>query len=210
MTRLEDTYPNVHRQLTKGVHVVRRSHQFWVGLSAYLVIKQALTRSLKTSDGPTRQRSMPEPQGIVWYLPRPYCTNVNNAMQQLTSVTYQTSEQHKDVSHARQTWGTADLETLMSFIEWRSPFDADPSLRNIVSSISSRRDVNVDHAKRLEWLFFINWLDSFKRKAKAMPIDTHGTIDVDDDEVQIDPVILFQRLTISGKRSGQCSDPWIL
>ena len=58
-------------------------------------------------------------------------------------------EQHKDVSQARQTWGTADSEALMSFIEWRSPFDADPSLRNIVSSISSRRDVNVDHAKKI-------------------------------------------------------------
>ena len=60
-------------------------------------------------------------------------------------------EQHKDVSQAKQTWGTADSETLMSFIEWRSPFDADPSLQNIVSiySISSRRDVNVDHAKKI-------------------------------------------------------------
>ena len=58
-------------------------------------------------------------------------------------------EHHKDVSQARQTWGTADSETLMSFIEWRSPFDADPSLRNIVSSISSRRDVIVDHAKKI-------------------------------------------------------------
>ena len=55
----------------------------------------------------------------------------------------------------------------------------------------------------------MNWLDSFKRKAKAIPIDTHAAIDVDDDElqrVQIDPVLLFQRLIISGKRSGQCSD----
>ena len=52
----------------------------------------------------------------------------------------------------------------------------------------------------------MNWWDSFKRKAKAIPIDTHATIDVDDDEVQIDPVLLFQRLIISGNRSGQCSD----
>ena len=70
-------------------------------------------------------------------------------MQQLTSVTYQTSEQHKDISHARQTWGTADSEKLMSLIEWISPFDADPSLRNIVSSISSRPEVNVDHVKNI-------------------------------------------------------------
>ena len=70
-------------------------------------------------------------------------------MQQLTSVTYQTSEQHKDVSQARQTWGTADSVKVVSFIEWRSPFDADASLRNIVSSISSRPEVNVDHANNI-------------------------------------------------------------
>ena len=63
---------------------------------------------------------------------------------------------------------------------------------------------------RLEWSFFIKWLDtllSFKRKAKAITIDTHAAIDVGDDEVQIDHVHLFQQLIISGKRSGQCSDP---
>ena len=60
--------------------------------------------------------------------------------------------------------------------------------------------------KRLEYPFFMNWLDSFKRKAEAIPIDTHAKIDVDDDEVQIDPVLLFQLLIISGKLSGQCSD----
>ena len=71
-------------------------------------------------------------------------------MQQLTSVTYQTNEQHKDVSQARQIWGTADSEKVVSFIEWRSPFGADPTLRNIVSSIPSIPEVNVDHAKKDE------------------------------------------------------------
>ena len=131
MIRLEDTYPNVHRQFTQVVHVVRRSNQFWAGLSAYLVIEQVLTRSLKTSGSITRGRSITETQRPVWYLPRPACTKVNNAMQQLTSFTYQTSEQHKDVSQARQTRGTADSEKLMSFIGRRYPFDADPSLWNI-------------------------------------------------------------------------------
>ena len=131
MTRLEDTYPNVHKQLTQVVHVVRRSNQFWAGVSAYLAIEHVLTRSLKTSGSLKRGRSITETQRPVWYLPRPACTKVNNAMQQLTSVTYQMSEQHKDVSQARQTRGTADSEKLMAFIGRISPFDADPSLRNI-------------------------------------------------------------------------------
>ena len=138
MTRLEDTYPNVHKQFTHVVHVVRGSNQFWAGVSAYLVIEQVLTRSLTTSGSITRGRSITETQQPVWYLPRPACTKVNNAMQQLTAVTYLTSEQHKDVSRARQTWGTADSEKLMAFIRRRYPFDADPSLRNIYSRPESQ------------------------------------------------------------------------
>ena len=69
---------------------------------------------------------MTETQRLVWCLSRPACAEVNSAMQQLTSVTYETSEQHKDLSQARQTRDTADSEKLMSFIEWRSPFDEDP------------------------------------------------------------------------------------
>ena len=40
-----------------------------------------------------------------------------------------------------------DLEKVVSFVEWRSPFDPDPSLRNIVGSITSRPEV--DHAKKI-------------------------------------------------------------
>ena len=61
----------------------------------------------------------------------------------------ETSEQHKDLSQARQTRDTADSEKLMSFIEWRSPFDEDQSLRNIVSGITSRPEVNVHHTKQV-------------------------------------------------------------
>ena len=58
---------------------------------------------------------------------------------------------------------------------------------------------------RLEWPFFINGLDtlySFKRKAKAITIDTPAAIDLGDDEVQIDPVLLFQRFIISGYQAN--------
>ena len=138
MTRLEDTYPNVHKQFTHVVHVVRGSNQFWAGVSAYLAIEHVLTRSLTTSGSLTRGRSITETHQPVWYLPRTACTKLNNAMQQLRAVTYLTSEQHKDVSRARQTRGTADSEKLMAFIRRRYPFDADPSLRNTYSRPESQ------------------------------------------------------------------------
>ena len=60
---------------------------------------------------------MTETQRLVWCLSRPACVEVNSAMQQLTSITYKTSEQHKYLSQARKTRDTADSEKLMSFID---------------------------------------------------------------------------------------------
>ena len=51
--------------------------------------------------------------------------------------------------HRQAKHGTADSEKLMSFSEWRSPLDADPSLRNMVNSMTSRPEINVDHAKKI-------------------------------------------------------------
>ena len=126
MIRLENTHPDVHRQFTQGMHVIRRNDRFWAGLSPGLVIEQVHKGSLKTPGGLTRGRSMTETQRLRWCLSRPACAEVNSAMLQLTSVTQETSEQHKDVSQARHTRDTADSDKLMSFIEWRSPFYEDP------------------------------------------------------------------------------------
>ena len=152
---------------------------------------------------------MTEIQRLVWCLSRPACAEVNSAMQQLTSVTYKTSEQHKQ---ARKTRDTADSEKLMPFIEWRSPFDEDPSLRNIVSGITSRPDVNVYHAKQIG-VGVLNEMGgqpvlkhSFKRKARVITFDSHAAVKVGDDKVQIDPLQLFQRLIISGSQANDLAN----
>ena len=153
---------------------------------------------------------MTEPQRLVWYLPVPACTKVNNVMQQLTSVIYQTSEQHKDVSHARQTWSTVIQKRRCHSLNGDLHLMQTPHFGTQLVASHLGLKLTLIMRKRLELPFFIHLFDtlhSFKRKAKPITIDTHAAIDVDDDEVQIDHVLLFQRLIISGKRSGLCSDP---
>ena len=91
-----------------GFHVVRRSDRFWEGLSTDLVIEQVRMRSVKTSGGLTRSRGMTEVQRLTWILEMPSCAQVNFAMQELTGVNYNTSEQRKDTSKSRQQRDTAD------------------------------------------------------------------------------------------------------
>jgi hypothetical protein len=82
--------------------VVRRSDRLLTGLSVDLIIEQVLMRSMKTSGGLTRGRGMTEQQRITWLLAMPACAEVNDAMQELTGVNYNTGEQNKDMTDTRQ------------------------------------------------------------------------------------------------------------
>ena len=82
------------------VLVIRRSDCYWAGLSSDLVIEQVLMRSMKTNGGLTRGRGMTEQQRLI-SLSMPACGEVNRAMQELTTVSYNSGEQNKDITQAR-------------------------------------------------------------------------------------------------------------
>ena len=67
-------------------------------------------------------------------------------MQQLTGVQYNTSEQHKDLTTARQGKDMADSCELFEFLESRNPFSDNYSLRSIATGINAGISVNVDTA----------------------------------------------------------------
>ena len=70
-------------------------------------------RSLKSSGGMTRGRGMTEAQRALWVLSAPSCAEVNDAMQQYTSVQHMSSDQHKDVTHARLVKDTSDARAML-------------------------------------------------------------------------------------------------
>ncbi len=144
MSNLGTQHPDVQRHFNKGLHVIRRSNRLWVGLSSDLVIEQVLMRSLKTSGGLTRGRGMTEQQRLLW--PRPACAEINQAMQELTGVNYNTGEQNKDMTAARQARDWKDTLTVLQFLQERNPFSSDPSLRSIATGVHAHPTVNVDKA----------------------------------------------------------------
>ena len=90
---------------------------------------------------------MTQTQRLVWLMAHTVCAEVNNAMQQLTGVQYNTSEQHKDLTTARQGKYIADSCELLEFLESRNPFSDNCSLRSIATRINAGISVNVDTAK---------------------------------------------------------------
>ena len=69
-------------------------------ISTNLVTEQVLMRSLKTSGELSRGQSMTNTQRLVWVLSSPVSVEVSNALQELTGVSYTTSDQHKDLTHS--------------------------------------------------------------------------------------------------------------
>ena len=67
-----------------------------------MLIEQTLMQSLKTSGGLTRGRGMDEIQCLLRIMSKPGCSEINDMIQNLTSVSYTTSDQHKEAGSSRK------------------------------------------------------------------------------------------------------------
>ena len=138
MTTLPETHPDVHQKFEDGYHIVRRSDRYWAGLFTDLIIEQVLMRSVKTHGGLTRGKGMTETQRLQWVLSMPACANINDAMQKFSGVSYETSDQHKDISKARQTRDVSDTLELISYLKEGDPFTQNNSLVNIANGMTAQ------------------------------------------------------------------------
>ena len=209
MSNLRNDHPDVYQHFLEGLHVVRRSNRYWAGLSSDLIIEQVLMRSLKTSGGLTRGRGMTEQQRLTWLLSKPACADVNCAMQELTGVSYNTGEQNKDITKARQAPDWKDTHKILKYLRDMNPFTSDTSLRSISIGVHAHSTVNVDKAKDVRNAVLISMEGktaaeyNFKRKDQVITLDTKNAVKVDGIKVQIDPQLLFQRLTIIAAKATE-------
>ena len=94
---------------------------------------------------------MTEQQRVVWSLAMPACAEVNRVMQELAGVSFNSGEQNKDMAKSRQARDWKDIQTLLSYLQERSPFSSDPILRNICTGVHAHSTVNVDTAIPYSW-----------------------------------------------------------
>ena len=201
MCELETRHPDVYDTFSRGFHVIRRSNHFWAGLSSDLVIEQTLMRSLKSSGGLTHGSGMTEEMRALWTMSTPITSEYNNAMQEFNELTYTTSEQHRESTEARMKRDHADLENMKEKLSTCKPFSPDTSLRNIVTGVVAKEDVNVHEFETvgneiLEKMVGKSIFEiSFKRKDRAKTLADESSIKIAKDRT-IDPALLFQRFLI--------------
>ena len=145
---------------------------------------------------------MSETQRLVWLLSTPACAEINSAMQTLTGEGYVTSEQHKDCGEARQQRDYADIKKITSYLNERSPFSPDPSLRSIVSGVVANENVNADKAKEVGDNIVASMTGknvkefSFRRRNQVVTLASKSVVAFSDGSIQVDPQLLFQRLSV--------------
>ena len=192
--------------------MVRRSDRYWAGLSTDLVIEQVLMRSIKTTGGLTRGHGMTDIQRLVWLLSMPACADVSHSMQEFTGVSCNTCEQHKDATQSRIKRDSEDTYKILNTLSDLDPFGPDPSLRGLVSRLTAHDSVNVDDAKDVGQLILKSMVGksvtsiSFVRKKQAVTLASKAAVKIDDECVQVDPQLIFQRLSFIAT-NGSNEDP---
>ena len=200
MLELEQTHPNLDAAFKSGLHVERRSDRYWCGLSTGLVIGQALMRSIKSIGGLTRGRGLTEVQRAQWLLSMPHCAEMNQAMQKLTDVNYQTSKQHKEMGKARTEHDHTDTSTFLEFLTERNPFTPGTNLRNIETGVIPDGKVDVDRSveirsnivRSMEGQQIDDYV--FMKNKQVVTLASKTNLNVDGNEISVESQLLFQRL----------------
>ncbi|KAK3104651.1 hypothetical protein FSP39_007130 [Pinctada imbricata] len=136
----------------------------------------------------------------------PACAAMNEAMQTVSSVHYQSSEQHKESTEARQKRDHKDVTKIREFFKERSPIPKDDTnLRNIVSGVDADETVKADKAKEVGQRIIANLQNkivtefTFKRSNQIVTMSTKSNVKVDGDVIDVDPQLLFQRFTTAAR-----------
>ena len=201
MSELESKHPDVYEKFQNGFHVIRRTNQFWAGLSCDLVIEQTLMRSLKSTGGLTHGSKMTEEHLALWTMSAPITSEVNVAMQDFNDLTYATSEQHKEATGARIERHAFDLSKISTKLNAFSPFSSDPTLRNIINGIVASEDINVHEYEAVGNKIIERMIGqpvfsfSIKRTEKAKTLGNSNALQVAPHRT-IDSSVLFQRFLV--------------
>lgn len=206
MIKLEKTHPDIFVSFMKGGHVVRRKENKWSGIATDLLIEQSLMRSLKCTGGLTRGNGMSPVQRTIWLLSMPVCAEYNAAMQDLTVVHYDSSEQCKDTFKSRRLRDSADTIKVLDSLKLTNPFDDDPTLRNIANGVTAGDEINVDQFIAVGQKVLNEMKDkhidfSIKRSSKVKTLGTSSLLKMPLPNTTIDSALLFQRAFVMASSS---------
>ncbi|GBM47465.1 hypothetical protein AVEN_153682-1 [Araneus ventricosus] len=205
MLQLENLIdPSVFRRFIQRFFNVRCFAKFRCGTSTDMIIEQSLMKSMQTDGGISRGRSTQESVISKWVYSVHAMNTVCEGLEDLANVKVDTTDKHVDASDSLVKRGTEDIKKLLEWFLLHDPFPVFEKIISIASGvfgdekISSRnaREVGITSMTRTFGQTFNNI--KLKYVDKVLPFLTiSSAIKVHDEKVPIDPVLLFQRMSIT-------------
>ena len=142
---------------------------------------------------------MTETQRLLRVMSMSACANMSDAMQKFTGVSYETSDQHKNISKARQARDVNDTLHLISYmyLAQRDPLVENPSLFNFANGMTAQEGVNVDRSREIgeDILDFMVGASAecyvFRKAYQATTLGLRSTVKVKGESVTVDPQLIF-------------------
>ncbi|XP_050518957.1 uncharacterized protein LOC126893059 [Diabrotica virgifera virgifera] len=196
--------PSIYQRFREGFFIVRRSDKLCCGTSTDMIIEQSMMKSMKTHGGISRGRSTKESVISKWVYGMHAMNTVCEGLQVLANVRMDTTDQHVDASDSRLIKDAKDIKKLL---DWFSSHDPFPKINKIISIASGvviddkinchkAREVGIASMAKMTGETFNNI--KLKRSEKVLPLlAASSTLKVHEEEVAIDPVLLFQRMSIT-------------
>ncbi|CAH1099224.1 unnamed protein product [Psylliodes chrysocephalus] len=167
-----------------------------------MVIEQSMVKAMKTDGGIARGRSTKESVISKWVYSMHAMNTVCERLEDLANVRMDTTEQHVDASDLRVKKDTKDIRKLLERFSTHDPFPEVDKIIYISSGVVGEincykaRVVGLNSMTKLTGLTFNNI--KLKRADKVVPLLAMSSIiKVHDEKVPIDPVLLFQRMSIT-------------
>ena len=85
---------------------------------------------------------------------------MHDAMQNISGMSQETSNQHKDISIVWQTWDGNDTFDIIKYLSQRNPFKDTPSIFNIANGTSAQEGMNVKGQETSEKTLWQRWSES--------------------------------------------------
>ena len=88
---------------------------------------------------------------------------------------------------------------MTEFLRERNPFEYRDTLCNIATGVHAQANVNADNAKQLGEVIMQRMVGAnISQKERSSSLASKHAVKVDGEVIQIDPQLLFQRLTVAG------------
>lgn len=142
---------SVYRRFTEGLFTVRRSDKLGCGTSTDIVIQQTIMKSMKTDGGFARGRSTKKSVISKWVYSMHAINTVCEALEELSNVKMDTTDQYVDASDSRVTKDAEDIQKLLEWFSSHNPFPEVNNLLSVASAVVGNDKLTVIKLAKLEF-----------------------------------------------------------